>query len=359
MALLPMYIDDKLEDGTLIKLLPFCKNNCERTRCKEYYKTINECSNGIYVCPYGLNSYISNNGKNRVIFTGIKIRNKYDKKKAKATESQQYVYNPVINENDCFEFGRDYLKNIEIVNESKNKMQAIDELLHETRSLNRRIRTSIDLLWEKEEEEYDDAELLQIIKNAHISSYMISSRFSYFDYTLNPDRFIGRPYKHNVFKKFDKMRKLLKDYMRKNVWITLNSSQQIDFQYLILPTFEILLFILLENAIKYSPNGQPVNVDFNMKGEHLEVIISSMGPYNDENEILKLCEKGFRGENAKALEKSGQGFGLSFAKEICATHGIDISFNSIYSHKDHGIKYGKFNVMLHFEKKEQGEDSYL
>ena len=177
---------------------------------------------------------------------------------------------------------------------------------------------------------------------------MISNRFSYFDSVINPSLSVGSPYPAVVFKKFDKMRKLLKNYQRKNVKIFINSPSQSDYKYNIYSTFETLLFILLENAIKYSPDNKNVNVFFYEKGSLLDVRIESIGPYCNENEILHLCDKGFRGENAKIAQNKGEGFGLNFAKRICESHEIDIAFESVYSYKDHGVRYGFFTVKLHF-----------
>lgn len=234
----------------------------------------------------------------------------------------------------------------------QKKLDEINDLLHETRTLNGRVKTTIDSLWENSEDETSISreELLTTLKNAHVSSHMISNRFAYFDSILNPSLSTISPYSAVVFKKFDKMRKLLKGYLRKNVWISLNSPSQCNYRYQIYSTFEILLFIVLENAIKYSVDNRSVDVDFEENGNILNVQIKSLGPYCDENEILHLCEKGFRGTNAQAIQPKGHGFGLNFAKQICVDHNIDISFESIYSHKDHGVNYGTFNVKLHFEQ---------
>ena len=178
---------------------------------------------------------------------------------------------------------------------------------------------------------------------------MISNRFSYFDSVLNPSLSVGSPYPAVIFKKFDKMRRLLKGYQRKNVWITIDSPIQSDFRYNIYPTFETLLFIILENAIKYSPSGKPVEVTFSEDAHILDVTIRSIGPYCDENELMHLCDKGFRSENAKIAQEVGQGFGLNFAQKICAAHKIGLTFDCTYSHKNHGIKYGTFSVCLHFD----------
>lgn len=239
--------------------------------------------------------------------------------------------------------------------ELEGKLEAIRDLLHETRSLNGQIKNSIDLLWETNFDEacIDHDTMVETLKNAHVSSFMISNRFSYFDSILNPTLSMGSTYPAVIFKKFDKMRKLLRGYQRKKVCISIVSPTQSDYRYNIYPTFETLLFIVLENAIKYSPNNNPIEVIFEEKEHLLDVTIKSIGPYCDENEILHLCDKGFRSENARIVQSTGQGFGLNFAKKICLAHNIGITFDSVYLNKDHGVKYGTFSVRLHFDNSEE------
>ena len=97
MALLP-YLDasNTVVDGAYFRLLPFCKKNCCREKCREYYEKLREVDAGSYCCPYGLSSYVYTPPEGKLIFTGLRIRGTYDKKKAKVTETQEYVYNPVI-----------------------------------------------------------------------------------------------------------------------------------------------------------------------------------------------------------------------------------------------------------------------
>lgn len=351
MALLPILDNNVLKDGSYIHLLPFCKKHCTQEKCARYYQYLKNAPTGAYCCPFGLSSFVYATQSTKIIFSGLRIRGNYDKKKSKVTTTEELIFNPVMSEENCFSIAKEVSESIDEKNKYEQKLEAIRDLLHETRSLNTQVKNTIDQLWEavpnEEDIEYDA--LLNALKNAHICSYMISNRFSYFDSVLNPSLSVGTPYQHVIFKKFDKMRKLLKGYMRKNVWISVNAQEQSDYRYRIYPTFEILLFILLENAIKYSPANLPVNVNFVEVGSVLDVTIASTGPYCDENELTHLCQKGYRGENAKAYSKTGQGFGLNFAKKICNMHDIGISFSSIYSHKDHGIKYGTFSVHLHFD----------
>lgn len=358
MALLP-YVDStgNLMDGTYFRLLPFCKKNHCNRKCKDYYERLNCADSGSYICPYGLSSYVYTSSIGKLIFTGLRIKGVYDKKKARAIETNEYVFNPVIGEASCQLIAHETYVSDSEKHKLEEKLEAIRDLLHETRSLNGQIRTSIDSLWENTADDdstyLDPNMMMETLKNVQISSIMISSRFSYFDSILNPSLPVGNVYSAIIFKKFDKMRKLLRGYKRKNVWVKLNTVSQSNYQYNINSTFETLLFIILENAIKYSPDNNPVNVYFDEDNNVLDVTISSIGPYCDDNEILHLCDKGFRGENAKDVDNTGQGFGLNFAKKICDSHNIGIAFNSEYTHKDHGIKYGKFSVKLHFDNNMQ------
>lgn len=355
MSLLP-YLDNKSElvDGAYFHILPFCKGHCSKAKCKEHYEKMKCSEAGSYCCPYGLSSFVYASSNGKIIFTGLRIKGVYDKKKAKVTESQEYVYNPVIEESSCASIAQEVIISLHEKQELEGKLEAIRDLLHETRSLNGQIKNSIDLLWETnlDEGSVDCDTMVETLKNVHVSSFMISNRFSYFDSILNPSLSKGSAYPAVIFKKFDKMRKLLRGYQRKNVWISIDSPMQSDYRYNIFPTFETLLFVVLENAIKYSPNNKPVDVAFEENGHLLDITITSIGPYCDENEILHLCDKGFRGENAQLVQSTGQGFGLNFAKQICISHNIGIQFDSTYLNKDHGVKYGTFKVHLHFDNSE-------
>lgn len=352
MSLLPYWdSSDTIIDGTYFHLLPFCRKNCSSEKCKMHYEKLKNAGGGSYSCPYGLSSYVYSSPEGRLIFTGLRIKGSYNKRKAKATETQEYVYNPVIDETSCIVIAQEVSTLLWEKHELEAQFETIRDLLHETRSLNSQIKNSIDLLWETNVNDFeiDYDTLIETLKKVHVSSFMISNRFSYFDSVLNPTLSVGSLYPAVIFKKFDKMRRLLKGYLRKNVWISVDSPLQSDYRYNIYPTFETLLFIILENAIKYSPNGKPVEVLFNENAHLLDVTIRSTGPYCDENELMHLCDRGFRSENAKMANNIGQGFGLNFAKKICMAHNIGLTFDSAYSYKDHGIKYGIFSVCLHFD----------
>lgn len=357
MPFLP-YVNENVElkDGCLFHLLPYCKRNFNKSECQQHYGALSKSNSGCYQCPHGLSSYVFSSPTGRMIFTGLRVKGNYDKKKNSTIASEDVIYNPVIDEEQCYSIVKETAISIIESKQLTNKLNAIGELLHEAKSLNAQIKGSIDGFFDSyvDDSIVDGDEALRVLRNVHVSSYMISNRFTYFDSILNPSLPKGQAYSAIIFKKFDKMRKLLKGYLNKNVWISVNAPKQCDYRYNVFPTFEILLFTLLENAIKYSPEGNPVTVNFYEQGSVLKVSITSMGPYCDENEIVHLCEKGFRGENAQLTTQNGQGYGLSFAKTISDEHGIKMTFNSQYQSKDHGIKYGLFAVELVFDADEKG-----
>lgn len=358
MSLLPYIVDSGMVDGNFIRVLPYCQNNCSSGKCKEYYDKLNALSPGFYMCPNGLSSLVcvSNSG-NRVIYSGIRAKGFYDKKKAKVAQAKENIYNPVLLPEELLSLANEDIKIQESRISLSEKEDAVKDVLHEARKLNAQIKNICDIIWDEfpgNSEDVSDEDINTLVKrllNIHVCSYLAYNRFAYYDISTNPELSYGAPYETVIFKKFDKLRMLLKDYSRKKVWISL--EDQNTYCYKVYPTFETLLFIILENAIKYSPKNKPVNVYFNETGNKLDVSVVSLGPYCESDELNCLTEKGFRGTNAKLFDNTGQGIGLPFAKKIADMHEIDLEFKSSYTTTIKGIKFGEFRVKLHFDKSRQ------
>jgi len=350
MGLLPVYKEEDLQDGSFIHALPFCLARCKSDKCKNHYDLMKNSKPGFYTCPYGLSTLVQLSGGENFCFSCLHERNSYNKKKAGITRTERRVYNPVLDSNELLSLAKSDIETIIVNKEYRNTISEVNDLLHETRKLNGEIKTICDIIWENasNDDQYDINELLEKLRNIHTYSFIVYNRFLYFDTVVNPTLFSGAPYTAVIFKKFDKMRKVLRGYNRKNVWVSLDS--QSTYCYKIYPSFETLLFILLENGIKYSPDNKAISVNFiQLSDDCLDVTIKSIGPFCHSTELPFLGTKGFRGEQAKLKDKSGQGIGLNFAKSICDLHHIDISFNSSYGYKDHGIAYGPFEIKLHFD----------
>jgi two-component system, OmpR family, phosphate regulon sensor histidine kinase PhoR len=81
------------------------------------------------------------------------------------------------------------------------------------------------------------------------------------------------------------------------------------------------MYNLVENAIKYTPNGGDVTVHLNPSPDDLTFAIQDSGIGIPEEDMKKLFGKFFRGTNREALKQRGTGLGLAIVKSIAERHG--------------------------------------
>jgi len=76
---------------------------------------------------------------------------------------------------------------------------------------------------------------------------------------------------------------------------------------------------IVSNAYKYANTA--INVDFTIEGSGLQVDISDLGRGVDPDALELLTTKFYRGENAKAMQKEGEGLGLYLCKRLMEKMG--------------------------------------
>lgn len=76
---------------------------------------------------------------------------------------------------------------------------------------------------------------------------------------------------------------------------------------------------IVANSYKYA--GTDITVGFEINGELLQVDISDTGPGVEPEELKLITTKFYRGENAKAAHKEGEGLGLYIAKLLMERMG--------------------------------------
>lgn len=80
-----------------------------------------------------------------------------------------------------------------------------------------------------------------------------------------------------------------------------------------------MLFIFIENAFKYTPQGQ-VSIDVVSAGEQVGIRIADTGIGMDRSEVPHIFERFYRADPSRGITK-GSGLGLSIAKWIIDEHG--------------------------------------
>ncbi len=341
---------EEIKDGIFFKSTSCCFEN--KKACLEFYKGILG-KKGFFQCPKGLSSYSTGE---KHIFTSLRIEGFYDNSKISRIKGKPYL--PTLPKSQ-------FLSSVKMaermltegdINQNNSTHQdrdVIDFSLHEIRRFNVQIkRFSEEILLHFEKNNGSDSNYVKPkVQSIFASSSLISTRLDIFDFDSNPESLTSHnPFFTEVFKKFDKAKRCLETFARdKKVKISLIGKSV--YKMNLYPVFDFLPFVLIENAIKYSPDDQEVQVIFEDDVNFLEVRISSMGPLVEAKEKNRLFERKFRATNAEAFDKTGGGYGLFFSKLICEAHGLDISVNcGELKFNQNGIGFADFEVIIRYQK---------
>jgi signal transduction histidine kinase len=84
---------------------------------------------------------------------------------------------------------------------------------------------------------------------------------------------------------------------------------------------EQVLGNLLENAVKYSPDGSEIVVSVEDKGDHLVTSVRDRGIGIPVDELSQVFERFHRGRQVSSTNYGGLGLGLYISKQIIERHG--------------------------------------
>lgn len=358
MYLLPICnAECEIHDGTFIQAMSFCKCHSREEKCKKFYQSLTIISeSGFHKCPYGLVTYVHCENLKKIVFTSLREYTLYTKKNKKFVNEK--VYNPVLTQKQLLS-----LIEISVTRQSekdliKDKIDSFDAMAHEVKKLNSQIKehcdSLINLYSEKNDymsltpEEYSS--IFEKIKTLYIISNMINSRYAIYDYDKNPDSLISASkIRLSIHGKFLKCSKILKNYKKKNIFIDFEGETHKKLEAY--SSFEMIPFLILENALKYSLNDSKINVKFIDTFNSLTIEIISDSLYCSQDDIPHIFEKNYRGKNAKKIS-DGSGIGLFFVKLLCDLHNITIcaTSDSTDLKELNDSPYAQFKVELKFNE---------
>lgn len=116
------------------------------------------------------------------------------------------------------------------------------------------------------------------------------------------------------------------------------------------PIINAIANILIDNATKYSPDGDEIICEFEDGRDYLTIMMENNGPYITPEEISQIFLCGMRGKNADLIEANGHGYGMNFLKLIVDAHDGEINISSSHDYSLNGIPYGKYVCTINLPK---------
>lgn len=270
---------------------------------------------GFSMCPYGFSCYKNENIK----MCSYKIKNYYDEKKLKGHKKNS----PVGANFDMTIFTIDDFIEYCVKNDLQNEYKSILEKYEIYRSTIHDIKSAIrsmsdifqEINIEKEQQDIRDGYDL------------IRTRLDYHDRILIDDKqfatVINKIRIHKLIRKLT----ILLGYKAK--------TKNIEFEFCGWTNNElssdskavfILLFILIENSVKYSPKDEKIKITTNDETKKCSTItIENVCSFIRQDELTYIFDDGFRAENGNTC--SGNGIGLVVAKKIMDKLHIDYDVN--------------------------------
>ena len=154
-----------------------------------------------------------------------------------------------------------------------------------------------------------------------------------------------------ILNRFDKMRsqdqekkyELVRDYPITSVWIEIDTDKMTQ-----------VIDNILNNAIKYSPDGGKITVTMKTTDDQMILSISDQGLGIPKEDLPKIFDRFYRVDKARSRAQGGTGLGLAIAKEIIKQHN-----GFIWAKSEYG-KGSTFTIVLPYDndsvKEEVWED---
>ena len=144
-----------------------------------------------------------------------------------------------------------------------------------------------------------------------------------------------------ILNRFDKMRgpdeekkyELVRDYPITSVWIEIDTDKMTQ-----------VIDNILNNAIKYSPDGGKITVTMKTTDDQMILSISDQGLGIPKQDLPRIFDRFYRVDRARSRAQGGTGLGLAIAKEIVKQHE-----GFIWAKSEYG-KGSTFTIVLPYDK---------
>jgi len=96
------------------------------------------------------------------------------------------------------------------------------------------------------------------------------------------------------------------------------------------------IFNLLDNAVKYSEAGEPVEVTAERRGDRCAIAVRDHGIGIPSRDLERIFERFYRVDRARSRQTGGTGLGLSIVRHTAQAHGGEVT---VESHEGEGTTF--------------------
>lgn len=130
-----------------------------------------------------------------------------------------------------------------------------------------------------------------------------------------------------------KVYEIIRDYPLRPVWVEIDTDKMTQ-----------VVDNIMNNAIKYSPDGGKITVNMNTTDTQLIISISDQGLGIPKKDLPLIFDRFYRVDKARSRAQGGTGLGLAITKEIIKQHG-----GFIWAKSDYG-KGSTFTIVLPYDR---------
>lgn len=152
-----------------------------------------------------------------------------------------------------------------------------------------------------------------------------------------------------ILNRFDKIRsqnddkkyEIIRDYPINSIWVEIDTDKMTQ-----------VIDNIINNAIKYSPDGGKNTVSMKTTDTQMILSISDEGLGIPKKDLPKIFDRFYRVDKARSRAQGGSGLGLAIAKEIIKQHN-----GFIWAKSEYG-KGSTFTIVLPYDKEAVKDDDW-
>ncbi|MGT2942405.1 cell wall metabolism sensor histidine kinase VicK [Streptococcus constellatus subsp. viborgensis] len=152
-----------------------------------------------------------------------------------------------------------------------------------------------------------------------------------------------------ILNRFDKIRsqnddkkyEIIRDYPINSIWVEIDTDKMTQ-----------VIDNIINNAIKYSPDGGKITVGMKTTETQMILSISDEGLGIPKKDLPKIFDRFYRVDKARSRAQGGSGLGLAIAKEIIKQH-----HGFIWEKSEYG-KGSTFTIVLPYDKEAVKDDDW-